>query len=630
MDLRWGRYGSWLAGLMVALLLGGCAGVKVSSIEMKDYVALRRGDVLSTGKISYAAQEALQVIGLDGKACAADLPGCRQALAASSGLDDERRLSTLSELWLQTAIAPPAEQQAPPLRMAAYLEAARHAYAYLFFTTRRPGERAFEERQTQVRDYYNFAVQQISTLLFNMSMHPDGRPEEVAGWRISVRLEDMYLPGTQDLPRELIPASSLTFAGIRNMYRRDGFGTELVAVTTVATRAEDGKDLPYRESEFPAISAIALFAGNSLPEVLATHDVAMVGYDPYRRAAVDVAGTQVPLAANFTSGYGLWLARSGFATQAVRNFLGGARGLQAPHIYLMQPYDPKRRIVLMLHGLASSPEAWINVANEVMGDEALRQNFQIWQVYYPTNAPLAYNREEIRSALQQTLKHFDPDGTAPASRHIVLVGHSMGGVLARLLMSSSGDGLWDSFLKDNPMDSEQLERARTRVGPYLRFDPLQDVGRVIFIAAPHRGTPLAENRVARWVSNLVTLPLGIAERVADVYATRPGQSQSSQPAPLLRIPNSIDNLSDKDDFVRLAATLPMAPVPFHSIIGNDEPGVPLAESSDGIVPYSSAHLDGAQSELIVSSSHSVQESPAAILEIRRILREDLQGAPVGR
>ena len=50
----------------------------------------------------------------------------------------------------------------------------------------------------------------------------------------------------------------------------------------------------------------------------------------------------------------------------------------------------------MLHGLASSPEAWINTANEVLGDEVLRRGYQIWQVYYPTNAPLPYNNAEIR------------------------------------------------------------------------------------------------------------------------------------------------------------------------------------------------------------------------------------------
>ncbi|NEL80606.1 MAG: alpha/beta fold hydrolase, partial [Xanthomonas perforans] len=106
-----------------------------------------------------------------------------------------------------------------------------------------------------------------------------------------------------------------------------------------------------------------------------------------------------------------------------------------PHLYLMQPYDPNRRVLLMLHGLASSPEAWVNVANEVMGDEALRQRYQIWQVYYPTNAPVAVNRAEIQALVERSLQHFDPSGTAIASHDMVLIGHSMGGVIGRLLVS---------------------------------------------------------------------------------------------------------------------------------------------------------------------------------------------------
>ncbi|MFW2551471.1 alpha/beta hydrolase, partial [Klebsiella pneumoniae] len=88
-------------------------------------------------------------------------------------------------------------------------------------------------------------------------------------------------------------------------------------------------------------------------------------------------------------------------------------------------------------GLASSPEAWINVANEVLGDEELRVRYQIWQVYYPTNLPLPYNNAEIRKALTETFRHFDPDRKAIASNNIVVIGHSMGGVLGRLLVSSS-------------------------------------------------------------------------------------------------------------------------------------------------------------------------------------------------
>ena len=88
--------------------------------------------------------------------------------------------------------------------------------------------------------------------------------------------------------------------------------------------------------------------------------------------------------------------------------------------------------------------------------------------------------------------------------------------------------------------------------------------------------------------------------------------------------NSIKNLSDQDPFVQESAKLPISNrVKYHSIMGNDTPDLKLEESSDGVVPYASARLEGAASELVVNSWHSVQETPEAIVEIRRILREHL-------
>ena len=63
-------------------------------------------------------------------------------------------------------------------RMQAWMESARHAYAYLFFTRRDPSERAFEDRQTQARDWYNHAVQQASILLFDV-LDEQGRTHHI-------------------------------------------------------------------------------------------------------------------------------------------------------------------------------------------------------------------------------------------------------------------------------------------------------------------------------------------------------------------------------------------------------------------------------------------------------------------
>ncbi|MCC4618734.1 alpha/beta hydrolase [Xanthomonas cassavae CFBP 4642] len=625
--------------------------VTVQSRSSGDYIAQTRGDVLSTGALSQSGSETLQVACLQPEACRKQPLPCVQQLATVAGIGDERRLATQAELWTAHAIdlggRNPAQMS--DTAMQAWLEAARHAYAYLFFTARAPGARAFENRQTQVRDYYNYAVQQVVERLFARAQQAGQitpTPTAVGGWQVAIDTSAYRLPGGGNAPRAIFAASALRFDGLRSTYRRDGFGAELVAEVdpqvvgdpaglavqqAAAASTAAGRPLPnFSEMPYAPATLLLRFEGDSLDAVLRTDLVTVVPYDPYRQNEVVLHGQRVPLAANFTAAYGLWLAKSGFAAQSLRSMLGSARGIDRAHLYLMQPYDPNRRVLLMLHGLASSPEAWVNVANEVMGDETLRQHYQIWQVYYPTNAPIAVNRAEIQALVERSLRHFDPAGTAPASHGMVLIGHSMGGVIGRLLVSSSGEQIWNALLQDYRLEGERGARVRAKLSPLLHFSPMPQIDRAIFIAAPHRGTPLAEGGLGRFVGRMVRLPIALLDRFSDVLqdlanSEREGQGGPPRRKSPLLPPTSIDNLRDTDPFVRATMDLPISPqVRYHTIVGREKPQVPLADSDDGLVPYRSAHLDGAASELVVTSWHSVQETPQAILEIRRILHAQLQ------
>jgi hypothetical protein len=195
----------------------------------------------------------------------------------------------------------------------------------------------------------------------------------------------------------------------------------------------------------------------------------------------------------------------------------------------------------------------------------------------------------------------------------------MGGVIARLLVSSSGDKLW-SIIRERPnLSRQQQQKLRRRLAPYLQFEPMPQVTRAVFLAAPHRGTPAARWRLARWIGSLIRLPLTLLEEsknIADAV-----QGKNAEPGAPARIPTSIDNLSNEDPFIQASSKLPISPtVHYHTIVGVYKPKGALAESDDGVVPYTSAHLDGADSELAVPSWHDVQETPQAIMELRRILR----------
>ncbi|WMJ68093.1 alpha/beta hydrolase [Stenotrophomonas sp. 24(2023)] len=650
LSLFWQRGLPALLAVSMLLLGSGCAMVTVKQVASTDYLANKRGDVLTTKTLSAASQETLSVVGLDEKLCEKDLPACRTTLLDTEGVSAEQRLSTLSELWVKTAMAlspKPKHAEKEPMSDAAvdaWLEAARYAYAYLFFSGRAPSDRAFEDRQTQVRDYYNYAAEQTASVVFKRARASALEGEDynapVAGerWTITSDFERLSMPS---IPKQLVSASSVSFVGLRSTYRRDGFGAELVVVmdppklVTPLPQADapaDGhahhrhEDVP-QYSEMSSINATALlrFKGDDLDEVLQTSQVLLDVYSPEATEKVELHGEEVPLAGNFTAAYGLWLAQSGFATQSLRTLFGMSEGINEPHIYLMQPYDPNRRIIFMLHGLASSPEAWVNVANEIMGEPELRRQFQVWQVYYPTNAPIALNRYEIAQAFNATLKHFDPSGNSRASRDMVYIGHSMGGVLARLLVSDSGEVLWNDLLANYDLKGERLQRVQAKLGPLLHFQPQPNVERVIFIAAPHKGTDIAGNRLGRLIGKLVRLPLTILGKFEDVFLTLQQAEPQNSGSEKLRIPNSIDNLKASDPFVKAAAQLPIQPgLKYHSIIARRKPEVPLQQSDDGLVPYWSAHLDGAVSEKVITSGHSVQETPQAVLEVRRILREDVK------
>ena len=651
-------FGPWHATrrLVIACLLvcflGGCTilrefspSVEVEPMSPGEYIALQRGDILTTGELSAQTAQAIRVSGLDQDGCAAPSVACIEAMGEAVGLGDERRLSALAELWLQHAISLEAGDQ--DTRLQALMESVRHAYAYLFFTGRMPGERAFEDRQTQVRDWYNYAVQQASTLLFQQTMRqqatadgadvpPPGRMRR-AGWTFHVDLDKVRLPEDAGPPQELLPAASLNFTGLRSIWRRDGFGAELVAVleeparTTTPPVAPDGavrrrhRPPPPAWSEMPSpgITVLFRFDNDDLDAVMASSQVRVEVHDPYASDSIVVNGQRVPLAANFTAGYGLWLARSGFNLESLRTLFGREDGIDRPHLYLMQPYDPDRRIILMLHGLASSPEAWVNLANEIQGDETLRRNFQIWQVYYPTNMPVVLNHAAIRGLVTDALDHFDPDRTAAASQEIVLIGHSMGGLISRLMVSSADTELWEWFQAARDPDPERLARIRPRLEPMLRFQPFPGISRAIFIATPHRGTEVAGHTLGRWISRLVRLPLTLVEELGDALLF-PEAHAGDGDGPG-HMPNSIDNLDRNNPFVRAAADLPISPtLPYHSIIARLDPDVALEQSDDGLVPYASAHLPGALSEEVITSGHSVQQTALAILEIRRILHLDQQ------
>ncbi len=286
---------------------------------------------------------------------------------------------------------------------------------------------------------------------------------------------------------------------------------------------------------------------------------------------------------------------------------------------LTRSYERGKIPVLFIHGLWANPSSWSLMIESLEADPALADRFQFWTYGYSTGDPIPYSASLLRHNLDEARRKFDPDGSDGAYDRMVLVGHSMGGLLSKMMVQESGTHLWQ-VVSDRPVDELAGDPVdRDILLHALIFKPRAEVRRVIFISTPHRGSRLDSGGLGHLGSRLVRLP----DPLRASYSRLIARNGPNFFHPFFRksLPTSVDELEWQSRFLMgLDATRRAATIEAHSIIA-DRRDPPLAGGTDGLVPYESAHLDGTASEFLVSSGHLCQENPAVIREVRRILVE---------
>jgi len=207
---------------------------------------------------------------------------------------------------------------------------------------------------------------------------------------------------------------------------------------------------------------------------------------------------------------------------------------------------------------------------------------------------------------------------------MVIIGHSMGGLLTRGMVQDSGTTYWDSIFNE-PFDTIDIDQETKQLLKNITFfDHLTYVKRVVFIATPHRGSPMADAWYTRFFSGFVNLPNTLAD-TADTLMIRRDLMTPEYSNYTKKTWTSLILLSPSSGYIQTTQRVPLrTDIPYHSIIGTRKPMTEGAGTSDGIVPYESSHLDFTESERLVPSGHSAHEHPLAIAEVKRILYEHLE------
>ena len=597
---------------LAALLFcaSGCAtpvGVKRTS-EKAVYQQLT-ASILTSGKPSSYSMQFLQRLNLVEQY----ERDAKQALAllheGLGGLDEHDRLFVLSEL--SYACAGKQRDQSY------FLAAAVYAYAFLFPDDADKAPIPHDPRLRLAMDLYNSSIDSgLRT--------PKGTELDLTARRfilpfgsidISVEPSGFFYGGYKLV--HFVSVADLEVRGFRNRYRKPGIGAPLSArVERTEGRAADKWIAPQAK-----VPVTAFLRFDHPRSALSTGELTgrIELYNVDENPAVNLDGYSVPLEFEPSTSLAYRLEGAPIWDFEIAGFRRGDLNLfgkkSEGDLKFLSLYYPGKIPVVFVHGTASSPARWAEMVNEFLGDSRIAGHYQFWFFIYNSGNPIALSAMHLREDLELAVRELDPEGGNAALRRMVVIGHSQGGLLTKMTAVNSGTLFWENVSREPFEQADLSAETKDLLQRSLFVEPLPFVKRVVFIATPHRGSFLSENIIGKIGRRLIRLPATVTKVGVELVKLNPvGAARTS-----IRVPTSIENMDWSNPFLRTLEALPIAEgVQANSIIPVKGDG-PFEKGNDGVVRYTSAHIEGVESELVVRSGHSTQSHPYTIEEVRRIL-----------
>ena len=504
-----------------------------------------------------------------------------------------------------------------------FLATVVYSYAFLFPSSPEARPNPFDPRLRAAAELYNRALTRGLTAADGIHIDLRAGNYPLPSGTLSIGFDqDRLLWAGRELAN-FVPAAELHIEGLQNRYRETGIGAPLAADALPI-----GDQRGFQVARLLKVPATALLRLNVSPSALASgrYSGTLTLYPGNEEHTVEVGGQRVPLEIESSAALAFALSNPAIWETELAGFLQGDLFENRPtQLAGLEPYRPGRIPVVLIHGTASSAGRWADLVNDLRNDPDIRDRFQFWLFNYNTGNPVPLSALQLRIGLEAAINKLDPNRRDPALHNMILVGHSQGGLLAKMLVIDSGSRLFDAF-STKPLDELTMTiEAREKIRQALFVTPMPDVRRVIFIATPHRGSFVAGRSLVQMIGRLVTLPLGVTRMVAE---TLTGNSDAMRLDPAGIRLGSVYAMTPGSPFSTTIGSIPVAPgVAAHSIIAVEGDG-PVETGDDGVVEYTSAHINDSESELVVRSGHSVQSNPSTVAEVRRILLLHWQAACV--
>ncbi len=614
-----GRGTGLLTVLVLTLLLAACsAPVSVERVSLRAaYTDLNR-TALSSDRLSEATRTVLRRADLldyfdtQPERAIASL----RAQAIATGMHWPQ-LYALSELNYDLG----RRNRSKPMLFAAAL----YAYAVLFPVGDADRPSPYSMQFQHATSFYNLALTQVfsgagaegtATLASGRYPLPFGT--------VDLTVDQASLTFAGRTLTSFVPTMNLMVEGFKNDYRSDGIGAPLAAGLASASQPDKGLALPPN-LRIPTSAVVQMddprrqLTGSSLTARLELYTI-------YDTTDIPIGGQMVPLEYDQTAVRALFTTEGkGWSRELsglLNNVLTDPKDPTAKdHLFALEPHRRGRIPVVLVHGTASSSFRWADMVNDLLEDKEIRDHFEFWFFTYRTGNPIPLSANVLRHSLEDAVKSLGGVQADPALGRMVVIGHSQGGLLTKMISIESGTKIWDA-MSTRPLDELKLKpETKALLKESLFVHPLPFVETVIFIATPHGGSYQASLTVVGLFTRLVTLPVTVVGVATDLMTNAAGALKLAKNR---RTFNSINGMSPGNPAIEAVRAIPVAPgIHAHSIIPTLQDG-PLETRNDGVVEYKSAHLNGVESEVVIEhQGHSAQSNPLTVREVRRILIEEL-------
>ncbi len=531
-----------------------------------------------------------------------------------------------------------------------YLLSAYHAYGYLFDPKFNRRRNSYDPHFREACLFYNRSFERMLRLLDSpstVSLEPDKEyilPMDGKDFQISCRrLTGQW--GNEPLEPFKF-AADFEVKELKSEFRQYGLGVPLLGQRQEGSKVVKTTKYTPTQLCFPVTALLRFLPPGPQGQPNAVIEL----YDPLTTIGTTLAGQRVPLESDLTTPLAysisdpriakmntLGLLRSDLLSKPLSELTDKGASEEGDDasadefarqtvkgLYLMQPFEPGKIPVIFVHGIWSSPSTWVEMFNTLRSEPELRERYQFFFYFYPTGQPFWVSAAQLRDDLEEFRRTFDPQRTDPSFDDMVLVGHSMGGLLSTLQTIDSGYEFWKLVSNESPQTvlSDNPEATKWF---FFRANP--SIRRVVTIATPFEGSPVSNDFTQWFAKKAIRLP----ESVRNVVAPDERLVKHS----LLKVRTSIDSLSPNQPIFETIqrqreAKLDERPIHYHNIVGEIElPNLmkPWLPPSDGVVRLDSATLEHCDSQISVPCEHTtIHAHPKTILEVRRILFEHLREA----